>query len=132
MFTKEQIKELLKNKNVDNCSSKSITYSSKFKVLAIKKYHEEGYSPGMIFEEAGFDLNIIDRERARDSLRRWRKKYNKQGKTGLMEEKRGSSRRKKKTKFKNKEEEIKYLKTKIKYLDAKNDFLAKLQSLKKE
>lgn len=132
MFTKKQIKELLKNKNVDKCSSKSITYNNKFKLLAVKKYNEGGYTPRMIFEEAGFDLDVVDKKRREDCLRRWKKKYNKQGKAGLMKEKRGGPGRKKKTKFKNKDEEIKYLKTKIKYLDAKNDFLAKLRGLKRE
>lgn len=132
MFTQEQIKKLSKNKNVDRCSSKSITYNKKFKLLAIKKYYEEGYSPRMIFEEAGFDIVALGRERIKDCLKRWRKKYTKQGKAGLMKEKRGRPEIKKKTRFKNKDEEIKYLKIKIKYLDAKNDFLAKLRGLKGE
>ncbi|NQV00002.1 MAG: helix-turn-helix domain-containing protein [Parcubacteria group bacterium] len=131
MFTKKQIKELLKNKNVDKCSPKSITYNNKFKLLAIKKYYEDGYSPSMIFEEAGFDIIEIGKERIRDCLKRWRKKYNREGKAGLMKQKRGRP-RKEKVKFKDKNEEIKYLKLKIKYLDAQNDFLAKLRGLKRE
>lgn len=131
MFTKKQIKELLKNKNVDKCSPKSITYNNKFKLVAMAKYHEEGYSPGMIFEEAGFDINVLGKERIKSCLKRWRTKYNREGKVGLMKSKRGSP-RKNKVKFKDKNEEIKYLKLKIKYLDAQNDFLAKLRGLKRE
>lgn len=130
MFTKKQIKELLKNKNIDKCSPKTITYNNKFKLMAIKKYNEGGYTPRMIFEEAGFDLCIVDKKRREDCLRRWKRKFQKQGATGLVKEKRGRPR--KKLKFKNKDEEIRYLKTKIKYLDAQNDFLAKLRGLKRE
>ena len=36
MFTQNQVKELLKNKNVFKCGLKSIGYSKKFKLLAIK------------------------------------------------------------------------------------------------
>ena len=35
MFTKDQIKEILNNKNVNKCSPKSITFKNEFKVLAV-------------------------------------------------------------------------------------------------
>src|SRR5665811_2559470 len=43
IFNEDQIKELLANPNVSRCSEKSITYGKAFKILAIKKYYEEGY-----------------------------------------------------------------------------------------
>ena len=133
MFTPEQTKELQKNINVKKCSAKSISYKEKFKLWAIKKYYEDGYSPRMIFEEAGFSISTIGADRADDSLLRWRKKYNRKGEKGLVQDKRGKlSGRKKKRPFKTKNEEIKYLKTKISYLDAENDFLAKLRGLRRE
>jgi len=133
MFTQEQVNELRRNNNVSKCSQTSMTYSKEFKVNAVKKYYEDGYSPKMIFEEAGFNLNTIGGERARFSLIRWRKTYNKKGEKELMKESRGGpGRRKKKVEFKNDKEKIKYLETKIKYLDAQNDFLAKLRGLERE
>ena len=132
MFTQNQVKELLKNKNVFKCGLKSIGYSKKFKLLAIKKYYEDGYSPRMIFEEAGFDLNVLGKDKPKDCLRRWKRIYNQKGKKGLEEEKRGSFGGRPKVKFKSQEEEIKYLKTKITYIKAENDFLAKLRGLKRE
>jgi len=133
MFTQEQINKLQRNKNVSKCSSTSITYSKEFKLCAVKKYYENGYSPKMIFEEAGFNLNTIGRERARFSLARWRKIYNKKGEKELIKEGRGGlGRRKKKVEFKNDKEKIEYLETKIKYLNAQNDFLAKLRGLERE
>lgn len=132
MFTQEQMNELQKNKNVVKCSSKSITYSKDFKLLAIKRYYEDGHSPRMIFEEAGFDIDIVSKKRAEDGLLRWRRIYNEKGKKELIKENRGSQRGRLKVKFKSKEEEIKYLKTKIAYIEAENDFLAKLRGLKRE
>ena len=132
MFTQEQVDKLLKNKNVSRCSSKSITYSRKFKVKAIKRYYEDGYSPNMIFKEAGFDLTVIGSDKPSDCLVRWRRTHKNKGEKELTKENRGGPGRRKKLEFKTKDEEIKYLKTKIAYMDAENDFLAKLRGLKRE
>jgi len=132
MFTQSQIDALIKNKNVLKCSSSSITYSKNFKVKAVKRYYEDGFSPRMIFEEAGFNMDAIGEDRASDSLLRWRRTYDQRGEKTLLKDGRGSRGRPKKLEFKTKEEEIKYLKTKVKYLKAENDFLAKLRGLKRE
>lgn len=134
MFNQEQIKELLKNKYVNKCSSKSITYNKDFKLRAIRKYYQEGFSPSMIFKEAGFNLNTIGRKKAGDCLVRWRRIYNKQGKRGLTQEQRGgkeSGGGRPKEKFKNDKEEIVYLKTKVAYLKEENHFLKKIRELEK-
>ncbi len=39
-LSEEDIAILKKNKNIANCTSKSITYSNKFKVRAVKEYKE--------------------------------------------------------------------------------------------
>jgi len=133
MFNQEQINELLKNKDVIKCSPKSITYSKEFKLRAVKRYYEDGYSPNMIFEEANFDLNIIGRHRPKECLRLWRIIYNNKGEKELKKENRGSPRKKRKIKRKKENEnDILYLKTKIAYLEKENDFLAKLRGLKRE
>jgi transposase len=133
MFTQEQIKKLLANKHVAKCSSESITYNKDFKVWAVKKYFNEGLSPNMIFEEAGFDLEVIGGNRPKECLRQWRKKYGLKGAAGLKEDDRGKhGGRKKELRFKNDKEKIKYLEAKVAYMDAENDFLAKLRGLKRE
>jgi len=132
MFTQEQIKELLKNNNVNGCSPKSITYKKEFKLKAVKQYQNDGYSSRMIFEEAGFDINVIGRKRAVDSLLRWRNTYNKKGEKELMKARRGRHKKRAKMIFKDKNKEIEYLEAKVKYLNAENDFLAKLRGLKRE
>jgi hypothetical protein len=132
MYTQKQIKKLLQNKNVLKCSESSITYCRKFKLKAVKQYFDEGYSPKMIFDEAGFDANIITKDKAKDCLKRWKKIYKNKGENNLLNENRGNNGGRDKKSFKNDKEKIEYLETKIAYLDAENDFLAKLRGLKRK
>jgi transposase len=128
-FTQEQIKELLQNPNVANCSEKSILYHKDFKVLAIEKYRQ-GMPPSWIFKEAGFSLAIIGRSAPKWCLQRWLKTFGKKGKTGLMEDGRKNSNprgRPKGIKHLPDKERIRYLETQIAYLKAENSFLAKLR-----
>ena len=126
MFTQNQIKELLNNRNVMKCSTTSVTYNKKFKLWAIRQYYEEGHSPNDIFRKAGFDVVVLGKNKAKDCLQRWKKIYNRRGKQGLKEDNRGRPKGGSKANFENKEEEIEYLKTKIAYIEAENDFLARL------
>lgn len=135
MFTQKQIDELQKNKDVVICSQKSITYRKEFRLEAVKKYYEEGHSPRMIFEEAGFDIGIIGKDRAKDSLLRWRRIYNNKGEEELIKATKGGyqgKKTRKKIKHKNNQEKIEYLEAKVKYLEVENCFLAKLRGLKRE
>jgi transposase-like protein len=132
-WTQNQIKELLSNKNVDNCSDRSITYNKEFKAWAVKKYYEEGYSPGMIFKEAGFDISVIGIKTPRFSLQRWRKEYHERGIDSFELERRGKSNRgsRPKTREFNDADRIKRLEIENAYLKAENDFLVKLRAAKK-
>ncbi len=132
-FTEAQVIELSKNMNISKCSDKSITYSKEFKVLAVKKYHEEGCSPVMIFREAGFDRQLIGKNVPDDCLQRWRKIYKNKGLNALNTETRGISSpgRPLKSKWTSDSEKIKYLEIEIAYLKAENDFLVKLRAAKK-
>ena len=132
-WTTVQIKELLANKNVDNCSDRSITYNKEFKAWAVKRYYKEGYSPRMIFEEAGFDVSVIGIKTPRFSLQRWRKEYQERGIDSFELERRGkvSGCGKPKTKELNDVDRIKRLEIENAYLKAENDFLVKLRAAKK-
>ncbi len=133
MFNEEQVKELVKNKNVLRCSAKSITYSQTFKLRAIKQYFEEGLGPNQIFEEAGFPRSWLGEYRARNCLKLWRNKYNKEGQESLLKENRGApGKSNKRLHPANDKSKIEYLETKIAYLEAENDFLAKLRGLKRK
>lgn len=58
LFAKEDIKKLENNKNVHKVSENSITYSYEFKILFINE-SMSGKLPRQIFEENGFDINIM-------------------------------------------------------------------------
>jgi transposase-like protein len=130
-FTEAQIIELSKNANISKCSEKSITYDKEFKVRAVKQYYESGYSPRMIFEEAGFDLALIGRSSPEECLRRWRKVYNIKGIKKLSVETRGKGGGRPRTKGLTDTDKIKRLEIENAYLKAENDFLAKLRAAKK-
>ncbi|CUU45725.1 hypothetical protein BCD96_000150 [Clostridium beijerinckii] len=57
-FSNEEINILSKNKYVKRVSEKGITYTDEFKRLFIAE-NEKGKFPREIFEECGFDINII-------------------------------------------------------------------------
>jgi len=132
-WTQNEIKELLANKNVENCSDRSITYNKEFKAWAVRKYYEEGYSPGMIFKEAGFDISVIGIKTPRFSLQRWRKEYQERGIDSFELERRGQGNRgcRPRTKELNDTDKIKRLEIENAYLKAENDFLVKLRAAKK-
>lgn len=129
-FTKAQIAELSKNKNVSKCSEKSITYSKKFKVWAVEQ-HRQGRGTVPIFEEAGFDVSLIGKKVPKDSLTRWRKIYNFRGAGRLSVETRGKCGGRLRKNGLADTEKIKRMEVEIAYLKAENDFLAKLRAAKK-
>lgn len=133
IFNQVQIVALMSNPNVKRCSPKSITYAQEFKLLAINKYYQEDYGPKMIFEEAGFDLDVIGRDMPEKCMSRWRKTYNNRGIDSLKNENRGISHNggRPKTKGITEQEKIKRMEIEITYLKAENDFLAKLRAAKK-
>lgn len=129
IFTQEQIKELLQNPNVANCSEKLILYHKNFKVSAIEKYHQ-GMPPSWIFKEAGFSLAVIGRSAPKWCVSRWLKTFRKKGKAGLREDGRKGSYprgRPKGIKHLPDKEKIRYLEAQIAYLKAENSFLANLR-----
>ena len=123
----EEIAVLLKNKNVANCSSKSITYSKEFKVLAVKQY-KEGLSSRKIFELAGFDLGIIGKDTPFDRIKDWNRVVRKKGEASLFSEARGrGSPGRPKSKGLTDKERMEYLEAKVAYLKAENEFLTQLR-----
>ena len=130
-FTTDQVAELSKNKNVAKCSDKSITYGKEFKIQAVKRYHEEGYSPRMIFEEAGFDIKLIGKDCPDVCLQRWRTTYKVKGVGCLNAETRGKGGGRPRTTGLTDAERIKRLEIENAYLKAENDFFAKLRAAKK-
>lgn len=67
LFAKEDIINLGKNKNVLRVSELAITYKYEFKILFIDEYIA-GKGPTQIFEENGFDIDILGFKRINQSL----------------------------------------------------------------
>lgn len=132
-FNEAQIKELQANPNIERCSDKSISYSKEFKVLAIKKYYEKGYSPIMIFNEAGLSRQVIGLDTPNNCLRSWRNIYMTKGEKRLSIETRGKHPNggRPKTRGLTDADKINRLEIEVAYLKAENDFLAKLRAAKK-
>jgi transposase-like protein len=132
-FTTAQIIELSDNPNVAKCSAKSITYAKEFKLRAVNQYQNEGYSPRMIFKEAGFGRHLIGEGTPDECLRRWRRRQTVSGLASLNTEARGKSGRggRPKTRGLSDADKINRLEIENAYLKAENDFLVKLRAAKK-
>lgn len=116
-------KRLEENPNVEKVSFSNVSYTSKFKIKALKQL-KDGFSPREIFMEAEIDLSLFGKDYPKKCLQRWKKVQKTSGENGLKKERRGSGAtgRPKNKKFKSADEEIAYLR-------AENDFLKKLQAL---
>ena len=132
LFTKEEIEKLLKNKNVTKCSEKAISYSKAFKIEAVRLYNEEGFGSREIFENAGFDLRIIGKDKPKGCLTRWNRINRIKGSANLETETRGRNGGRPKTKGLTIADKIKRLEAENAYLKAENDFLAKLRAKRRE
>ncbi len=132
IFTQEQIKDLLNNKNVESCSDKSITFTTVFKKCAIKLY-EQGLTSREIFQQAEFNLDVIGKNHPKECLKRWRRIVKRKGIEGLNEA-RGSAGKgcRPKTKGLSDADRIERLEIQVEYLKVENAFLAKLRAKRME
>ncbi|KKQ45910.1 MAG: Transposase [Candidatus Moranbacteria bacterium GW2011_GWC2_37_8] len=130
-FTREQIEQLSSNENVVRVG-KTIVYSKDFKIKAVKLYNKQGLTSKEIFRQAGFDLNVIGKQKPKDCLLTWNKIYRLKGEKGLRTETRGKGGGRVKTKNLTDAEKIKWMEAEIAYLKAENDFLAKLRAKRAE
>lgn len=81
IFTKKEKEELLKNKNILGIRyEKEIIYSGNFKLWAVEEKLKYPFkSARQIFEEAGFNMNILDERTPQRRLNAWVKKYKRFG-----------------------------------------------------
>lgn len=124
IFSTEEQELLKSNQNVKSCSEKSVTYTSRFKELAVQQY-EAGLTSSEIFKAAGFDLNLIGKKQPKCCLRRWREFG--------CDDKRGTHRGPRVKIVQNTEtDRLKWLEAEVKYLKAENAFLAQLRAKRAE
>lgn len=122
-FSEKDMKVLQKNPNVKRVSELAITYSDIFKKIFIEEYLS-GKLPRQIFEENGFDIDVLGIKRVKKSSERWRKSYEKDGIIGLMDTRRTSSGRRLEREL-SQDEIIQKQEAKIKLLEGQVDLLKK-------
>ena len=130
IFNDKQIKVLAKNPNVLRVSDKAITYSEEFKNKFIEE-NSKGILPRKIFEDNGFDIEIIGLKRIEQSAARWREKYADMGVLGLKDSRKSNSGRPLLREL-TAQEEIERLKAKISLLEIENEFLKKLDEIERK
>lgn len=129
IFTKEELKILSKNRYVKKLSVKGITYTDEFKSIFIAE-NEKGKFPREIFEECGFDINILGSERIKSAGKRWRAAYRKNGVCGLTDTRKLNSGRPSEKEL-SIEEKFKRLQAQNNLLKAENELLKKIQYLER-
>lgn len=132
IFSEVEQQILKKNPNVKKVSSKTITYSPDFKVHAVKE-SLNGKTSMMIFIEAGFNLEMIGRDKPKSCLQRWKRIYKSFGEEGLLRETRGKKATGRPISSSMTDaEKLKKAEAKIKYLEAELDFIKKLDELERQ
>lgn len=84
IFTDEEINILSQNKYIKKVSTKGITYSDEFKELFIVE-NQNRKLPRQIFEECGFDIDILGMTRIEPSGKRWRSAFRRNGVSQLQD-----------------------------------------------
>ena len=129
IFTVKEAVILSNNQYVKNVSTKSIMYTDEFKRIFIEE-NEKGKFPRLIFENHGFDIDIIGMDRVKAAGKRWRAIYIKEGLDGLNDARKGRSGRPR-IKALSIEQKYDRLKAQINLLKAENELLKKIDFLER-
>ncbi|ENQ3079347.1 IS3 family transposase [Bacillus cereus] len=90
LFTEKEVQALSRNPYVKSVSEKGITYTDGFKRIFIEE-NEKGKLPQDIFEECGFDIDVIGIKRVMSAGSRWRAAYRENGVFGLRDTRKENS-----------------------------------------
>ncbi|APH04085.1 tranposase [Bacillus weihaiensis] len=129
LFTEKEITQLSKNPYVKSVSSKGITYSDEFKQHFVSEFSKGKFSR-QIFEEAGFDVEIIGMQRIKSSSERWRNTYKTEGLLGLKDTRKDNSGRQR-VKELPLEEKYARLEAQMNLVKAENELLKKIHMLER-
>lgn len=129
IFTQDEIETLSSNKYVKRVSAKGITYTDEFKRIFISE-NEKGKFPRIIFEECGFDIDILGMKRVKACANRWRGAYREDGILGLQDTRTENSGRPREKDL-TLEEKYERLMAQNKLLKAENELLKKLDMLER-
>lgn len=129
VFSKEEIEVLFRNKYVKHVSAKGITYTDEFKRHFISEY-EKGKLPRTIFEESGFNVDVLGKNRIESAAKRWSSAFRNEGIAGLHDTRKGNSGRPR-VKELTLEEKYERLMAQNNLLKAENELLKKLDMLER-
>lgn len=129
IFTEKEIEILKRNQYVKKVSIKGITYTDEFKRIFISE-NENGKFTKEIFEECGFDIDILGMDRVKSSGKRWRAAYRENGVCGLKDTRKGNSGRPNEKEL-SLEEKHARLKIQNNLLKAENELLKKLDIIER-
>lgn len=121
------------NSSVSNFGNKQISFTSEFKIKAVKAY-KLGHSPSEIFQDAGLDPEVFPENYCSKAISRWLKSQDTHGVNAFKQERRGlgsTGRPKGPLKIK-RPMSIEQMEARLAYLEAENDFLKKLHALAKK
>lgn len=124
LFTEKEIQVLSKNPYVHSISEKGITYTEEFKRIFIAEYKKE-VLPRVIFEEHGFEADILGNDRIKSATKRWRAAYRNNGILGLQDTRKENSGRPREREL-TLEEKYARLETENNLLKAENELLKKI------
>ena len=127
-YTETEIDELKKNKYVEYVSKDKITFTKEFKILFISEFNK-GKGNLQIFSENGLNPLLVGKRRIKVCTRNWKK----QVKNDPTFSKRNYHPIQKETAEEKKKrlEDIKYLQKRVNQLEMENEFLKKVQALRK-
>ncbi|MEI3026467.1 MAG: IS3 family transposase [Romboutsia timonensis] len=130
LFTEQEIIILKQNKYIKKVSSKGITYTDEFKKIFINE-SINGKLPRIIFEECGFNIDIIGMQRIKSSASRWRTAFKNGGAIKLTDTRKYNTGRPIEKDL-SIEEKYKKLEAKMKLLQAENELPKKVRYDRKE
>jgi hypothetical protein len=128
-FTEKEIEMLSNNPYVKSVSSKGVTYTDEFKRIFIAE-NVNGKLPRQIFDENGFDIEVIGIVRVQRAAFRWRTAYNKSGVLGLRDTRSDNSGRPTQKEL-SLEEKNARLEAQIQLLRAENELLKKVEMMER-
>lgn len=128
-FTEKEIKTLSQNKYVNSVTSKKITYTNEFKLLLIAA-HDNGKTTKQIFQECGFDVEILGMIRIKAAGKRWRRTFKEEGILGLDDGRKLVNKKTLNKKLTLKEQNSR-LEAQVKLLKAENELLKKIELLER-
>lgn len=125
---KDIVKELNEHEYVGKATEWTIQFTPEFKRHAYNAYHS-GKSMREVFQDAGFDIEIIGVKRIENFRQSLIKKANDEN--GFEDERRNNSRKEAKTTESQMAKRIRELEHRNAYLEQENEFLKKIQQLEK-